>query len=310
MKELTLIDAFASISADALKNRSDIICGIGDDTAVIDILRDNKYLLWTKDSLVENIHFNIKDIGFYNIGRKAMAVNLSDIAAMGGTPKFALVSISAPAKISSGDIEDLYKGITDIGIEFDTHVVGGDTTGSADKLFVSVSIIGEVSKDDIRLRKNARVGEAVMVTGSLGGSINQKHYMFTPRLQISQVLNHFPVSAMMDLSDGLGSDVFKLAKASKCGIMLDGESLPISEVVLAKDLSKSDQINAALYDGEDFELLFTAPFADAAAICKTVKKETGVSVTLVGEVIEKEECFLKTKEDEILLKDKGFDHFG
>lgn len=311
MKELRLIESFRNISDKVIGDNSAIVCGIGDDTAVLESADKDKYVLWTKDSLVEGIHFKCSDISFYDIGRKAMAVNLSDIAAMGGLPKYALVSVSAPASVLEDDLIELYKGMSAIGEKFGVVIVGGDTTGAENNIFISVSVMGEVQKEHLKLRKNAKVGDLIFVTGFLGGSILEKHYSFEPRVKVAQVLNAFNVSSMMDISDGLGSDIFKLAKASKCGIMLDSDCLPIADDVLKRSKSNLESINSALYDGEDFELLFTASKVDADKIKLAVKENTGVDVAVVGEIRPFEEgCNIKMGSKTVLLKDKGFDHFG
>lgn len=311
MKEFRLIEAFRNISDKVIGDNSGIICGIGDDTAVLESADKDKYLLWTKDSLVEDIHFKCADISFYNIGRKAMAVNLSDIAAMGGLPKYALASVSAPSSVSEDDLIDLYKGMSDIGEKFGVVIVGGDTTGSENKIFISVSLMGEVRKEHLKLRKNAKDGEFIFVTGCLGGSILEKHYSFDPRVKTAQVLNKFKVSSMMDISDGLGSDIFKLAKASKCGIMLNSDSLPINDYVVANSTSFEQALNSALYDGEDFELLFTASKDDVHKIKCAVREEAGVNVSVVGEIKPLQEGYrIKIGNKIVLLEDKGFDHFG
>jgi thiamine-monophosphate kinase len=241
--EFGLIDAlkrYAPVSKTVIK-------GIGDDAAVLPYTK-GKYLLLTTDMLIQDGHFT-RQMPPRAIGHKALACSISDIAAMGGLPTFAVVSIGVPKDLPVRFIEDVYKGIQITARDFNISIVGGDTI-KTDKIVINVALLGEVEKKYLVTRDGARSGDWIFVTGPLGGSLpSGRHLNFTPRLAQGRFLvENFKPSAMMDISDGLAGDLNHILKAGKVGARLDRGSIP---------LHKGVSLSQALGDGEDFELVFT-----------------------------------------------------
>ncbi len=230
-----------------LKVDSKVIRGIGDDTAVLPYTKD-KYLLFTTDMMAEDVHFS-RRMKPQEVGHKALACNISDIASMGGLPTFAVVSIALPKNLSVQYVKGLYQGMQKIASQFGVNIVGGDTIKS-DKIVINVALLGEVKKSRLVTRDGAKAGDLVFVTGYLGGAFkSNKHLRFTPRVEQAQFLvKNFKPSAMMDLSDGLAGDLSHILKASRVGVQLWNEEIPRVQRCSLKQ---------ALTDGEDFELLFT-----------------------------------------------------
>src|SRR3989338_7089247 len=221
-----------------------VIKGIGDDAAVIRWRRD-KYLLFTCDMLIEDVHFKLKRAAPSQIGWKAIARNISDIAAMGGVPRYALISIGLAPNTSVGFLDELYSGIRKCAKIFKVNIVGGDT-GRSKKLVIDVSLIGKVEKRSVVTRSGAKIGDIILVTGSIGGSGKGKHLNFMPRLkEARRLVKNF----MIDVSDGLALDLWRILYASRVGARISKDAVPISR--------EADSFEKAISEGEDFELLFT-----------------------------------------------------
>lgn len=233
-----------------------VVKGIGDDTAVLPFTK-SKYLLFTTDLLCEGVHFTRKENPFL-IGRKALACSLSDIAAMGGVPTSAVVSVGLPKKCSVHFADEMYRGLNTLAKKFKTSIVGGDTVQS-EKLIINVAMLGEVEKTKLVLRSGARQGDQIFVTGALGRSLKtRKHLSFTPRLkEAAYLVSRFQPSAMIDISDGLAADLGHILEESNKNAVLD-------EVAIPK--AKGASIDQALFDGEDFELVFTLSRKQASRI--------------------------------------------
>ena len=231
------------------KPSRDVMTGIGDDCAVIRPMHGGKFQLLKTDALVEGIHF-ASGTPPERVGWKALCRPLSDIAAMGGSPLHAMITVAAPSSYLSSEWKALYRGIGKAAREFGVSVVGGETVRSPSPLFLSVSLTGTVPKSRLKLRTEAKPGDLICVTGKLGGSLKSgRHLGFKPRLKEGQWLgSRNEVTAMMDLSDGLGSDLPKLAAESGCSFRIDPDSLPRHRGCTAAE---------ALADGEDYELLLT-----------------------------------------------------
>lgn len=240
---------------------SDVVKGIGDDAAVLPYTKD-KYLLFTTDMLIEGVHF-IRKAPMPFIGHKALACNISDIAAMGGLPTYAVISIALPKQLKVSDVKGIYQGMGRLASKFGVSIVGGDTVKS-DKLVINIALLGEVRKKDLALRSGAKAGDLIVVSGPLGGSLTSgRHLRFTPRLKEAQwLVKHVKPTAMMDISDGLAGDLNHILRASRVGAVLDRRAIPRHQGV---------SIKQALTDGEDFELLFTAPKTKEITIRKTKK---------------------------------------
>jgi len=276
-----------------------VIKGIGDDCAVLEYTK-TKYMLFTTDMIIEGTHFS-KNAPPYKIGWKSMAVNISDVAAMGGLPKYALVSCGIPKNKSVRFLRDMIKGIAKICKKFNIQVIGGDTNASG-KVTVNVTLAGEVEKKCLITRSGARTGDLAFVTGALGEG-RRKHMHFLPRLREARILaKNFKINSMIDLSDGLAMDLARLTEASKKGARIYKSLIPLSE--------KSEPIDRSIYSGEDFELLFTASKPESKKIIKRMGKKEDLPVTLIGEILDKR-FGVKLVEDDgkaRQLKPKGFAH--
>lgn len=249
--------------------------GIGDDAAVLKLsgsARDERLLL-ASDMLVEGTHFR-RTLPPRWIGWKALAANVSDIAAMGGLPLAAVVSLGVPPATSLKVTDGIARGLERCARCFGLAVVGGDTVRSSN-LVIDVAVLGRVKQAHLTLRSGLRVGDRLYVTGFLGGAVRSgKHARFIPRLvQAQWLVRHLRVSAMMDLSDGLASDAWQLARASQKRLRLIAEQIPVARNVRG--------LKPALCEGEDFELLFGLSPQEERRL---PKKLAGISVTRVGEV--------------------------
>jgi thiamine-monophosphate kinase len=216
------------------------------------------------DCVVEKIHFE-PATDPVSVGWKAMMRPLSDFAAMSGRPQFALITLIVPAARSTSWVKKLYRGLQRAAARFDVAIVGGETSGTRGPAVISVSVTGFVEKNRWVSRRGGKPGDDLFVTGKLGGSIRGKHLRFVPRIEESRWLTkNFPVHAMMDLSDGLGADLPRLARASKVGFKIDMESLP---------LNPGCKIDNAISDGEDYELLFATSPRHRQRLQKTWRKK-------------------------------------
>ena len=234
----------------------------------------------SSDALIEGIHFERKWTSARDLGWKALAVNLSDIAAMGGNPLYALTTLGIPPKIPSGFIADFYRGLNKLASRHGVALVGGDTCSSPKDLFIDVTILGEVKSRQLLTRSGARPGDVLFVTGTLGESAiglellktgskasrPRNHFIErqlrpTPRLVIGRYLSsHRIASALIDVSDGLSTDLHHLCEQSQVGAMIEESTIPLPKLSAAikVELAKSP-INYALNGGEDYELLFAVP---------------------------------------------------
>jgi thiamine-monophosphate kinase len=250
-----------------------VVTQAGDDCAIVQAPGGNKLVLLKCDCVVENVHFK-KDADPVAVGWKAMMRPLSDFAAMSGVPQFALITLMLPPRTTLAWVRKAYQGMKRAAAKFDVAIVGGETSrGPA--AAISVSVSGFVEPDRRVLRSGARVGDDLFVTGRLGGSIRGRHLRFLPRIDESRWLTkHFPIRAMMDLSDGLGTDLPRLAKASGLGFEVDELHLPRSSGVTVKQ---------AISDGEDYELLFAAaPEIRSRLLAQWRKKFPRLLLTRIG----------------------------
>jgi len=249
-RHLSDIGEFALIEsiAKSVKTGPSVIKGIGDDCAVLEY-KKNKHLLFTTDMIIEGVHFDCKKSSPLSIGRKALAVNISDIAACGGIPKWAVVSAGIPKHITSSYAHDIYKGITSLAQRFGIDLVGGDTNCSK-KLVLSIALLGEVLKDELVLRQGACQGDSLVITGPLYEKPD--HLGFTPRLKESRfIVKELMPTAMIDISDGLLSDLEHILKKSRKGAFLYESLIPVG--------GKKTSVKKIINTGEQFELLFTMP---------------------------------------------------
>lgn len=281
----------------SIKTDSSVVKGVGDDCAVLKFNKDS-YLLLTSDMIVEGVDFT-RAFDPFLIGRKALAVSISDIAACAGIPRYCLVSLAIPENTSVGYADRIFKGILGIAKEYNINIVGGDISG-AKQIAIDVSILGFVEKKYLALRSKAKIGDMIFVTGSLGGSILGKHLKFRPRIKEARFLSkNFKVNSMIDISDGLLQDLGHILKESNVGAVIYEGLIPISK--------QARNLNDALYMGEDFELLFSVPQNEA----KKILKNNRYNFKLIGEIVGNKyglkliDKSARAKQ----IKPKGFQHF-
>lgn len=244
------------------------VVGPGDDCAVLQPGPAEGRLLFKTDAVVEGVHFTA-ETDPQLAGRKALARCLSDIAAMAGTPTHAVVTLGLPSGYAIGRVEQIYAGLGECARQHQVAVVGGETTSTQGALWLSTALIGWVDADRCVLRSGASPGDALFVSGELGGSLaSGRHLSFVPRLEEARWLAaNFRVHAMIDLSDGLAGDLRHLLKAGAVGAELLSRSIPLSRTVRLAARHNPDQaLKAALTDGEDYELLFAVTAADAVPL--------------------------------------------
>jgi thiamine-monophosphate kinase len=277
-----------------------VVKGIGDDAAVLKV-KGGRYLLFTTDMLVQDVHFSLR-MSPASVGHKALACNLSDIAAMGGEPVFAVVSLGVPGNISASYVKGLYAGMWAVARAFGVSIVGGDTVRS-DKVVVNIALLGEVEKRKLIRRQGARTGDWIFVSGPLGGSFKSgRHLKFTPRVKEARFLvGKFKPSAMMDLSDGLAGDLAHILKASCVGALIEEKLIPRHRGV---------SVDRALTDGEDFELLFTMPSARAKKLLEYEGPEK-FRFYPIGVVRPRREgfCMVRANSQVEAVEVKGYRHF-
>lgn len=293
------------------------IKGIGDDCAVIPQKTGYETLVST-DMLVEGSHFLLEDITAYQLGWKSAAANFSDIAAMGGSPAGSFLALAIPESIPEGWMEDFLKGYRDISERYGFPLLGGDTTASQDRLCICVTVIGRAPAGGSRQRSDARPGDLICVTGCLGDSaaglqailkrlprtgdtdkLVMKHYLPEPRIAEGiELAGNAGVHAMMDISDGVGSDLRHILEESGAGAVVNVQALPLSAEMKRFCVRNGlDPVELALCGGEDYELLFTV---DPAA-------ETGIKVchTVIGRITESSGLIWNGSDKDYL----GFRHF-
>jgi thiamine-monophosphate kinase len=264
--------------------------GPGDDCALVRF--DQNLQLLKTDCVVEGIHF-LPETPARKVGWKALCRGLSDIAAMGGDPLDALITVAISPDRELAWLTDLYAGLNQAAAEYGVNLVGGETSRSPGPVFISVALTGKVVKERLVIRSGGKIDDRLYVTGRLGGSLRGKHLSFEPRLAASRWLTeNFRLHAMMDLSDGLGSDLPRLAKASGTGFEIDFSALP-------KNAGCSTE--QALTDGEDYELLFAVSDQDSTRLEADWEKTfPELPLTRIGRL---------TRENGNPLNKAGYDHF-
>jgi len=260
--------------------------GPGDDAALVQLAQAADCVV-TTDMLMDGVDFRLGEHDPRRIGRKALAVNLSDLAAMAARPVAVVVSLALPQAGGRKLAEELYDGLIPLAEEFDTAIAGGDTNSWNGPLVINITAIGETTPRGALLRSGANTGDAILVTGSFGGSILGKHFDFTPRVREALLLKErYEVHAGIDVSDGLSLDLFRLAEESRCGALLDPNSIPVSAAAVELARAQPAGISAldhALSDGEDFELILAVPPAEASRLL--ADQPLGVPVTKIGEFV-------------------------
>ncbi len=313
-----------------------VVKGIGDDAAILKA-RQGQQLLISTDVFIEGVHFDLTYQTLKDVGFRAGAANLSDIAAMGGRPLYLLVSMAVPAQIPTKNIREFYRGLEDACGPFNVALIGGDTSSSPCNIFLSLTIMGSIQANRGLIRSKAKVGDSIYVTGTLGDSnaglhvlqthsknhrslnlsavekfLTQRHLRPTPRMNIGRFLaNQGLAHAAIDLSDGLSCDVGHICEESRVGAEVWGKALPLSSQLHAfAQRNNVDPIELALRGGEDYEILFTAPAKNHQKVLN-VSKHTKVPVACIGEIKPKkfgQQLEYPEGRRQKLLK-KSFDHF-
>ncbi len=306
-----------------------ILVGIGDDAAIVKS-SPNKYLILTTDTLLEKIHFDLSYFSFRKLGHRALAANLSDIAAMGGLPITAIVTLGLPNYVTVENVLELYSGMNFLAKKFDCPVSGGDIISSPKGLLISITVLGDVEKNFLTLRSKARAGDLICVTGELGEvqaglellqkvkknkkirfskGLVQKHLTPQPKiLEAREIVKKLNPTSMIDISDGLASEVGQIAKESKLGAVIYETEIPVSSKAkqIGKILNKN-ALNWACFGGEEYELLFTIPKSRVKKLIELSKK---IKLALVGEMKKETGVYLvKYNGKKEKIEKGGFRHF-
>lgn len=295
---------------DKLPPHPNPLLGPGDDAAVLGLAGDPRCVV-TTDMLNEGVDFVADDCDWRLVGRKALAVNLSDLAAMAARPVAAFVSLSLPRHDALATAQQLYEGLMPLAEEFEIAIAGGDTNTWDGGLVISITAIGEVTGRGPLLRSGACAGDAVLVTGEFGGSILGKQFHFTPRVRESLQLHaSYRIHAAIDVSDGLSLDLSHITDESGCGALIDLDAIPIandSHQLARESPQQETALEHALSDGEDFELILAVPADEAQRLLADQPLET--PLTRIGTFIE-EEGLWSASDDGLRqpLRPRGYEH--
>jgi thiamine-monophosphate kinase len=277
-----------------LRLEKTVVAGAGDDCAVTKTFPRRNFLVLKTDCIVEGVHF-LSGANPVDVGWKAMMRPLSDFAATSALPQFALITLIASKEVEVEWVKALYRGLRGSAKRFKISIVGGEMSSTPGPIAISVSIAGFVEKGRWLSRRGGKVGDDLFVTGRLGGAVKQKHLQFIPRIVESRWLTkNFAIHAMMDLSDGLGVDLPRLARASNVGFKIEMESLP---------LSRGAKIDSAISEGEDYELLFAISRRDRNRLERGWRRKfPKLPLTRIGSLSQ-----LSTKNSQLLPS--GYVHF-
>lgn len=331
--EFGLIEALTAVLPAAVRAGAGLRIGIGDDAAVW-TPAPGASLIVTTDSLVDGVHFRRDWTDWASLGHKSLAVNLSDVAAMGGAPRVAVVTLGLRGDERVRDLEELYSGLGALASRTETLMAGGDIVASPEAFTIHVTVLGETIGTRVLTRSGARPGDLVAVSGAIGASaagyrlllageddprrnaatadlLIAAHLRPEPRIALGHVLVDHGATAAMDLSDGLFGDLPKVLARSGAGAEIDAASLPVAAAVRA--LFPRDWLDLATRGGEDYELLFTAP-PDAFETIRVAAAEIEATVTAIGEIVERDEVAplrMQGLDGVVRPVEAGaFDHFG
>jgi len=332
--ELAFIDDLRARAAGAARQNAELRHGIGDDAAVLRAAANSETLI-TVDLLIEDVDFRLEYTPPRWLGHKALAVSLSDIAAMGGRPRFSLLSLGIPRSCGTAFWEEFFDGYFALAGEHGVTLIGGDTSSAPGGLAIDSIQLGECRRGAAVLRSGAKAGDEIYITGSIGASAAglrlllggkrvsegeddltqqalRKHLRPEPRVEFGRRIGEEQLAhSMIDVSDGLARDLAHICAESGVSAEIDASSVPISPEVSLVETDAEKAFELAVRGGEDFELLFTATGAKAKELVK-IAGETGVVVTRIGEVIERSDSALRLRRDgkSIPFASRGFDHFA
>jgi thiamine-monophosphate kinase len=327
LSETALITALSRLFGPA---PPEVLVGIGDDCAALR-LNEDRCLLLTVDTLVEGVHFDLSFTPLQKLGFKALAVNLSDIAAMGGKPRYALLSLGWPPQRDRAGALELAQGLAQAARKYGVSLIGGDTVASPAGLSLTVTLTGEVAAARMLRRSGARVGDLVYVTGPLGEAaaglevlrrglklapaaqraLTEAHLTPQPRLKAGQLLAAAGLAtALIDLSDGVATDLFHICQASGVGAVIEAARVPVSpHLMAAAPVLGLDPLQLALSGGEDYQLLFTSPRQAAPALTQAFSRAGLAPPRALGEIVAGDKVFLIKAREKIDISGRGYDHF-
>ncbi|WP_027718629.1 thiamine-phosphate kinase [Desulfovirgula thermocuniculi] len=332
LSEIGEFGLIARVAQGLLTHPGEVVAGAGDDAAVLR-LPGPHWLLFTTDMLVEGVHFSLAWATYEQVGYKTVAVNASDIAAMGGWPTHGVISLGLPPRVSVEEVEALYHGLRRAAAEYRLNIVGGDTVASPERLVINFALLGLVEAGLAVLRGGARVGDLICVTGTLGNSaaglylcqnpglapdgetaafLYRAHLEPRAKLAAGRLLASAGATAMEDVSDGLARELHNICRASGVGCLVRAKDVPLSSQ--ARELARlagCDPLEWALSGGEDYELVFTLP-EDLFEQAKEELAAIGESCTCIGEIIPPQEGLLLELPDgkRVPLALQGYDHFA
>ncbi len=331
--EFALIERLRDVLG-SVGNDTDVIVGNGDDAAVIKAA-DGKCWVVTCDAQVGGVHFpSTGDVSGFAVGYKSLAVNVSDVAAMGGKPRFALISLGIPEETAVSFLDDVYGGVRALSEQYKILILGGNVTRTSGPLFVDVFLVGEIMEEKVLRRSSAHVGDRILVTGRLGDAAaglflsSRQHIklpegvrpsltraQFEPQPRVAEgaaIAESGLATAMMDISDGLAGDIRHLCESSGVGAIIWESELPVSGALLeVASVAEKKPSEWALHGGEDYELLVTTPAKSVCALQEVVRSSGGGPLTPIGEILpDSEGISLKRADGIFILENLAWEHFS
>lgn len=319
-----------TLKANAICRPENVVLGIGDDAAVLTATAGTQILIST-DLLVEHVHFIFTATNAYYLGRKSIAVNLSDIAAMGGVPREVFISLAKPEHVDIQDLQEIYRGMRDMAHAFGVNILGGDTTSSRHDLIINVAVYGEAKPNEVLTRQGAAPGDIILTTDYLGDAraglkvildnkvirddveeyLRLKHLNPEPKVHEGRFFAQSGmVTAILDLSDGLSSDVRHLSAYCDCGAMLWNDELPLSPQLRAFAAKEGlDPTEMALSGGDDYTLLLTCRPENKESLMQAFAEKFGRPLYAIGEMCVTKGFYLRSGSKVIGLDATGWDHF-